>query len=206
MKASPNKSSWYNLNGGTRLGIYLLLALPTGLFGIVVAYIIYLEATNSTVPALSDFPPFIASLLIIGVSSIVVSIYMSTKKDSSNSDILGSLWILALLPMSISLFNDYTSVDLLPMVLIVVSAMLLWRGNRNMKWFLPTGIIIAAWFLFDPINHTVDFILLSTGMSGLGIVHEGAQLALQRAFYDWLRLAFFLAVYVTTLRYKPPHT
>lgn len=194
MKASPKKSSWDNLNGGTRVGIYLLLALPTGLFGIVVAYIIYLEATNSTVPVLSDFPPFIASLLIIGVSSIVVSIYMSTKKDSSHSDILGSLWILALLPMSISLFNDYTSVDLLPMVLIVVSAMLLWKGNRNMKWFLPTGIIIAAWFLFDPINHTVDFILLSTGMSGLGIVREGAQLALQRAFYDWLRLAFFLAV------------
>lgn len=119
---------------------------------------------------------------------------MSTKKDSSHSDVLGALWILALLPMSISLFNDYTSVDLLPMVLIVVSAMLLWKGNRNMKWFLPTGIIIAAWFLFDPINHTVDFILLSTGMSGLGIVREGAQLALQRAFYDWLRLAFFLAV------------
>jgi hypothetical protein len=194
MKASPKKSSWDNLNGGTRLGIYLLLALPTGLFGIVVGYIIYLEATNSTVPVLSDFPPFIASVLIIGVSSIVVSIYMSTKKDSSHSDILGSLWILALLPMSISLFNDYTSVDLLPMVLIVVSAMLLWKGNRNMKWFLPTGIIIAAWFLFDPINHTVDFILLSTGMSGLGIVREGAQLALQRAFYDWSRLAFFLAV------------
>ena len=206
MKASPNKSSWDNLNGGTRVGIYLLLALPTGLFGIVVAYIIYLEATNSTVPVLSDFPPFIASLLIIGVSSIVVSIYMSTKKDSSHSDILGSLWILALLPMSISLFNDYTSVDLLPMVLIVGSAILLWRGSRNMKWFLPTGIIIAAWFLFDPINHTVDFILLSTGMSGLGIVREGAQLALQRAFYDWLRLAFFLAVYVATLRYKPSHT
>ena len=194
MKASPKKSSWDNLNGGTRVGIYLLLALPTGLFGIVVAYIIYLEATNSTVPVLSDFPPFIASLFIIGVSSIVVSIYMSTKKDSSHSDVLGALWILALLPMSISLFNDYTSVDLLPMVLIVVSAILLWRGSRNMKWFLPTGIIIAAWFLFDPINHTVDFILLSTGMSGLGIVREGAQLALQRAFYDWLRLAFFLAV------------
>ena len=206
MKASPNKSSWDNLNGGTRVGIYLLLALPTGLFGIVVAYIIYLEATNSTVPVLSDFPPFIASLFIIGVSSIVVSIYMSTKKDSSHSDVLGALWILALLPMSISLFNDYTSVDLLPMVLIVVSAILLWRGSRNMKWFLPTGIIIAAWFLFDPINHTVDFILLSTGMSGLGIVREGAQLALQRAFYDWLRLAFFLAVYVATLRYKPSHT
>ena len=80
MKASPNKSSWYNLNGGTRLGIYLLLALPTGLFGIVVGYIIYLEATNSTVPVLSDFPPFIASLFIIGVSSIVVSIYNVNKE------------------------------------------------------------------------------------------------------------------------------
>ena len=205
MKADPNKSVWDSLRRGTRLGIYFLLTFSTGLFGVVVGYIIYLEATNSPVPVLSNFPPFIASLLIIGLSSIFVSVYMSTQKGSTHSDVLGALWILALLPMSISLFNDYTSVDLLPMVLIVFSALLLWRGNRNMKWFLPTGIIIVAWFLFDPLNHTIDYFLLSSGLSGVGIVHEGAQLALQRAFYDWLRLAFFIAIYVTTLRFKPSH-
>ncbi len=203
MESDANRSLWDSLKRGTRLGIYLILLISTGFFGIVVGYIIYLEATNSPVPVLSDFPPFIASLLIIGVSSVIVSVYMLSMKRSSRSDVLGALWILALLPMSVSLFNDYTSVDLLPMVLIVVSAILLWKGNRNMKWFLPTGIIIAAWFLFDPLNHTVDYILLSTGMSGLGIVKEGAQLALQRAFYDWLRMSFFLAIYVATLRYKP---
>ena len=205
MKSDPNKSAWNTISRDIKLGVYLVLIISTGLFGIVVGYIIYLEATNSPVPALSDFPPFVASLLIIGLSSIVISVYMSTRKESTHSDVLGSLWILVLLPMSVSLFNDYTSVDLLPMVLIVVSALLLWRGNRNMKWFLPTGIIIVAWFLFDPLNHTIDYFLLSSGLSGAGIVHEGVQLALQRAFNDWLRLAYFIAVYVATLRYKPSH-
>ena len=109
MKADPNKSVWDSLRRGTRLGIYLLLTFSTGLFGVVVGYIIYLEATNSPVPVLSNFPPFIASLLIIGLSSIFVSVYMSTQKGSTHSDVLGALWILALLEILPHLNPNYCS-------------------------------------------------------------------------------------------------
>ena len=110
--------------------------------------------------------------------------------------------MLLLLPMSIALYSDFTAVDLLFIILIAASALMLWRGNRNTKWFLAVGALTTIWFFFDPLNHTLDYLSLSAGSAGLGIVRETASLALQRAITDWLRFGFFLAVFVATLKRK----
>ena len=69
-----------------------------------------------------------------------------------------------------------------------------------MKWFVTVGALTTVWFVFDPLNHTLDYFSLSAGSTGVGIVRETASLALQRAITDWLRFGFFLAVFVATLK------
>ena len=208
--ANPNQngtdggaeSAWSRLSSRSKKGVYLLLIASLALFTAVVGYILYVGSVTGSEAFITTSAPFILSLLIMGFTSIFLSVYVATRPGASCSDVLGSFWMLLLLPMSIALYSDYTSVDYLFVVLIVASALMLWRGNRNMKWFLIVGGLTTIWFVFDPLNHTLDYLSLSAGSAGLGIVQESASLALQRSITDWLRLGFFLTVFVATLKGK----
>ncbi|MDG6917795.1 MAG: hypothetical protein JRM85_09410 [Nitrososphaerota archaeon] len=195
-------SVWGRLSSRSKKGVYLLLTASLGLFTAVVGYIEYVSSVTGSEAFLATFAPFVLSLLLMGSMSIFLSVYMSTREGATRSDLLGSFWMLLLLPMSIALYSDFTSVDLLFIILIAASALMLWRGNRNMKWFVTVGALTTIWFVFDPLTHTLDYLSLSAGLAGLGIVRETASLALQRAITDWLRFGFFLAVFVATLKGK----
>lgn len=195
-------SVWARLSSRSKKGVYLLLIASLGLFTAVVGYIEYVSSVTGSEAFLATFAPFVLSLLLMGSMSIFLSVYMSTRQGATRSDLLGSFWMLLLLPMSIALYSDFTSVDLLFIILIAASALMLWRGSRNMKWFVTVGALTTIWFVFDPLTHTLDYLSLSAGSAGLGIVRETASLALQRAITDWLRFGFFLAVFVATLKGK----
>jgi hypothetical protein len=110
--------------------------------------------------------------------------------------------MLLLLPISMSLYNDFTFVDDILIILIVVSAIMLWREHRDTEWFVIVGVLTTIWFVFDPLTHTLDYLSLSAGSTDLGIVHESASLALQRGIADWFRLGFFFTVFIATLKGK----
>ena len=196
------ESAWAGLSGRSKKGVYLLLVASLGLFTAVVGYVEYVNSVTGSEEFLATFAPFVLSLLLMGSASIFLSVYLSTRPGATRSDLLGSFWMLILLPMSIALYSDFTAVDLLFIILIAASALMLWRGSRNTKWFVAVGAVTTIWFVFDPLTHTLDYLSLSAGSAGLGIVRETASLALQRAIDDWLRFGFFLAVFVATLKGK----
>lgn len=197
------KSAWTRLSNRSKKGVYLLLIASLGLYTAVVVYIEYVNSVTGSEAFITTFAPFVLSLLLMGFTSIFLSVYISTRPGVTRSDILGSLWMLILLPISISLYSDFTSIDLLFIILIVGSAVMLWRDSKNAKWFvIIVGGLTTVWFVFDPLTHTLDYLSLSAGSTGLGIVRETASLALQRAIGDWLRFGFFLAIFVATLKRK----
>ena len=197
------KSAWSRLSSRSKKGIYLLLIVFLGFFTTVVGYIEYVNSLTGSVAFITTFAPFVLSLLLMGSTSIFLSVYILTRPGVMRSDILGSLWMLILLPISISLYSDFTFVDLIFIILIVGSAVMVWRDSGDTKWFIiVVGALATFWFGFDPLVHTLDYISLSAGGVGLGIVSETASLAMQRAIADWLRFGFFLSVLVATLKRK----
>jgi hypothetical protein len=195
-------SAWARLTNRSRNGAYLLLIASIGFFTAVVFYVDHVNSITGSETFITSFAPFVFSLLLMGFTSIFLSVYVATRRGGYAHRCSGGFWMLLLLPISMSLYNDFTFVDDILIILIVVSAIMLWREHRDTEWFVIVGVLTTIWFVFDPLTHTLDYLSLSAGSTDLGIVHESASLALQRGIADWFRLGFFFTVFIATLKGK----
>ncbi|MDG7013042.1 MAG: hypothetical protein JRN46_02290 [Nitrososphaerota archaeon] len=123
------ESAWTRLSSRSKKGVYLLLIASLGFFTAVVGYVEYVDSVTGSEAFMATFAPFVLSLLLMGSTSIFLSVYLSTRPGATRSDLLGSFWMLLLLPMSIALYSDFTAVDLLFIILIVGSALMLWTEH-----------------------------------------------------------------------------
>ena len=197
-------STWQSLSKRARISLSVIIIASLGIFGTGVAF---LEITRVSLTLFSDYIGlFIIGLLSVSVAAVAASFYMLTANRGSTNALLGSLWLLTLLPMAVSMYTDTFSGDFVFMVLIVFTAIQYWRGHANARWVLIAGMLTLWWFITDPEVHIITALTdPSFFTSSFGpLSQSGMQLALRYgygfAYYDLIRLSFFAMVLYLSVR------
>jgi hypothetical protein len=73
-------SAWARLTNRSRNGAYLLLIASIGFFTAVVFYVDHVNSITGSETFITSFAPFVFSLLLMGFTSIFLSVYVATRR------------------------------------------------------------------------------------------------------------------------------